>query len=183
MLGARVTDPSGQMLYVFAPEQTPRQIYKSQSQFVGPSFSHDGDIAVVSSFEGAGSLDMRLLAFDVASREQMAGLWDGAGVGHSLGEFSPLPGDSRMLSSSSASGYARPLIWNPRTGERRELLIDEIPGEVTALQWSRDAKRVLLSQLYQAQRYHFLYNLETDTTLKVHPDGFVATYPQVGCFT
>ncbi len=184
MLGARVTDPSGQMLYLFAPNQTPRQIYKSQSQFVGPSFSHDGDIAVVGSSEGTGSLDMRLLAFDVASGEQVAELWDGSGVGHSLGDFSPLAGDSRMLSSSSASGYARPLIWNPRTGERHDLLIDEIPGEVTGLQWSRDAQRVLLSQFDQAQHHHYLYNLETDTALKVHhPDGFVATYPQVGCFT
>ncbi len=64
LLGAWVTDPSGQMLYVFAPDQPPRQIHKSQNLFFGPSLSHDGEIAVIATTEGTNSPDTRLVAFD-----------------------------------------------------------------------------------------------------------------------
>ena len=174
MLGARVTDNSGQMLHLFAPGQEPRQIHKSQHLFMGPSLSYEGEIAVIATTEGTGSPDMRLVAFDINSGEQMAELWDGDGASHSLGEFAPVAGDFRMLSSTSKSGYARPIIWNPRTGERRDLAIADIQGEVHAWRWSTDAKRVLLRQLSDARQQLYVYDLETDTVTKLqHPDGVV----------
>jgi len=126
ILGAHVTDPSGQMLTIFAPGESARLLYKSQSLFFGPSLSCDGEIAVIATTEGTHSLDTRLIALDLNSGEQSAELWDGSGVSHDLGEFAPLPGDFRMLSTTSESGYARPIIWNPHSGERRDLLVDEI---------------------------------------------------------
>ncbi len=184
MLGSKVADPGGQMLCVFAPGQPPRQIHKSQSRSFGPSFSYNGEIVVIATTEGTDSLDTRLLAFDVDSGEQLAELWDGKGVSHDLGEFAPLPGDFRLLSSTSKSGYARPILWNPRTGERRDLVIDEIPGEVNAWAWSKDAKRVLLSQLDQAQQQLYLYDLETDTVTKLeHPSGVLGGYFDSGTFS
>lgn len=184
VLGLHASDSSGQTAYVFAPDQTPRQIYKSQSLFIGPSFSHDGEIAVIATTEGSNSLDTRLIAFDLNSGEQLAELWDGEGVSHNLGDFSPLSGDFRMLSTTSKSGYERPIIWNPRTGERRDLVIEEIRGEVNAWRWSRDAKRVLLSQFNQAQQQLYLYNLETNTVTKLqHPHGVIGNYFDHGIFT
>ena len=184
MLGTRVADPSGQTLYIFAPGQTPRPIYKSQHLFFGPSLSHDGEIAVIATTEGTNSLDTRLISFDGHSGQQLAELWDGQGASHNLGEFAPVRGDFRMLSTSSKSGYERPIIWNPRTGQRQDLQIDEIPGEVHPWQWSKDAKRVLLSQLHQAQQQLYLYDLETDTVTKLqHPNGVVGSYSDNGVFT
>jgi dipeptidyl aminopeptidase/acylaminoacyl peptidase len=184
MLGTRVADSDGYKLYVFAPGEVPRQIYKSQNLFSGPSLSHDGEIVVIASTEGTNSLDTRLIAWDLHSGEQLAELWDGKGVSHSLGEFAPRPGDLRILTSTSKSGYDRPMIWDPSTGARRELFIDEVLGEVEAWHWSRDANQVLLSQLYQARRQLYLYDLETDTITKLgHPTGLVGSYFDDGIFT
>lgn len=184
MLGAWVADPGGQMLYIFAHGQTPRQIYKTQNLFFGPSLSHDGVVAVIATTEGTNSPDTRLVAFEPISGNKLAELWDGEGITHSLGEFAPLPGDYRMLSTTSESGYARPIIWDLSTGERRELNIANIPGEVSAWIWSKDAKKVLLSQLHQARQQLFLYDLEADTVTKLqHPDGVLGSEFDKGIFT
>ncbi|MCP4542189.1 MAG: S9 family peptidase [Chloroflexi bacterium] len=124
------------------------------------------------------------MALNLHSGERLAELWDGNGISHSLGEFAPRPGDFRIFTSTSESGYTRPMIWNPSTGARRELFIDDIPGEVEAWQWSRDASRVLLSQLYQARRQLYLYDLETDMVTKLeYPTGLVGSYFDNGTFT
>lgn len=153
MLGMHTASSSGQMLYVFAPGQTPRPIHESQHFFFGPSLSFDGEIAVIATTEGTNSMDTRLIAFDLKSGEQLAELWDGEGASHNLGEFSPLPGDLRMLSTSSSSGYERPIIWNPITGQRQDLLIDEIPGEVNPWLWSKDTTQVLMWNTFQRDVY------------------------------
>lgn len=171
-LGAWMTDPSGQMLYIFSPGLEPRQIYKSQHLFYGPSLSHRGEIAVIAATVDTNSPDTQLIAFDANSGEQIAELWDGQGITHSLGDFSPLPEDFRMLSTTSRSGYTRPIIWNPHTGGRRNLIIEEIPGEVTPWGWSGDAKRLLLSQIHQAEQQLHVYDLDTDTATQLqHPKG------------
>jgi acetyl esterase/lipase len=184
MLGTRTAGPDGFSLYVWTPGEVPRLIHQSQNLFFGPSLSHDGEIAVIATTEGTGSLDTRLVALDVFCGEQRAELWEGEGVSHNLGEFSPLPGDFRMLSTTSRSGYPRPIIWNPLTGEFRGLALPGIPGEVVPLRWSRDAKRVLLSQLHQARRQLFLYDLEIDTATQLqHPAGLVGSYRDSGVMT
>ncbi len=182
LLGIRATDPSGQMLYVFAPGEAPRLIQESKSLIHGPSLSYDGEVAVIATTEGTGSPDMKLMAFDVESGERIAELWDGEGIGHSLGEFSPAAGDFRILSTSSRSGFPRPIVWDPRTGERRDLILDGIDGEVAALQWSRDARHVLLSQRHQGVQQLHLYDLGTGGITKLaHPDGTFGANP--GAFT
>ncbi len=184
ILGARISNPSGQMLLVFAPDQKPRQIYKSQNYFNGPSFSCDGKLAVIATTEGTNSSDTKLMALDLSNGELLAELWDGKGVSHSLSDFAPLPGDFRILSTTSKSGYTRPIIWNPTTGERQDLIIDQIPGEVNAWSWSKDAKQVLLSQINQAKQQLYLYNLENDTVIKLeHPDGVLGSYFDKAVFT
>ena len=177
--GARLTDPSGQMLYLFPSGEEPRQIHKSTSHLAGPSLSSDGTIAVIATTEGTGSPDTRLVAFDVESGTVLSELWDGEGVGHVLGLFSSLSGDARMLSSTSASGTPRPIVWNPRTSERRDLAVDEIAGEVHAVAWSRDGRRVLLSQRHRGLQRLYLYDLERDDGILAldHPDGMFGVAP------
>ncbi len=184
MLGTRAADPSGQTLYVFAPGQAPRRIHKSSYHIDGPSLSHGGEIAVIATTEGTQLSDTRLMAFDLKNGELLAELWDGEGASHGLSEFSPLPGDFRMLSSTSKSGYCRPIIWNPHTGGRRDLIIDEIPGEVNAWAWSNNATEVLLSQFNHAEHQLYLYHLETDIVTKLnHPKGVLGSFFDKGIFS
>jgi dipeptidyl aminopeptidase/acylaminoacyl peptidase len=158
-------------------------LHQSDRMGSGPSLSYDGEIGVVTSTERSGTLDASIIAYDVATGEQIAELWDGEDTSLAFGKFSPLAGDFRMLATTSKSGYNRPFIWNPRTGERTELKLDDIPGEVAAWDWSGDAKRVLLRQLYQAEYQLYVYNLETDAVTKLnHPTGVVGGFTG-GSFT
>jgi dipeptidyl aminopeptidase/acylaminoacyl peptidase len=76
------------------------------------------------------------------------------------------------------------MIWDIRSGERRELFLDDIPGDVEAWHWSRDTRRVLLSQLHQARRQLYLYDLETDEVVKLkQPPGLVGSYYDNGTVT
>jgi len=171
-VGMQVADPSGQMLYVFAPGESPGLIHKGREMFVGPFISHGGEFAVIATTEGTGTPDLRLIAFDLKTGTRRAELWDGPGTSHDAGLFSPLAGDFRLLTTTNVSGYARPMIWNPQTGERRDLPIGDLRGEVSPVGWSRDASRVLLSHLHQAQQRLYVYDMDSDTLARLdHPEG------------
>ena len=150
----------------------PAVLYQSAKMAFGPQFSHGGEIAVVHSTERTGTVDTSLVAIDTASGEQLGELWDGNDTSISSNGFSPIVGDFRLIGTSSQSGYERPLIWNPRAGERVDLAIDDIPGDVTPWDWSPDGKRILLCQLHQAIYQLYIYHLDDQTITKLdHPSG------------
>lgn len=174
--GLTAAGAGGFQVFTWKEGAAPRLLYQSGRMTVGPFLSADGRTAVVSSTERTGTLDSSLLAFDVEGGEQLAELWDGEGSSINPGPFSPVVGDARMLATSSKSGYERPLIWNPRTGERADLALDSVPGEVTPGGWSPDGKRVLLVQLHQAEFQLYTYDLEQGTATKLnHPAGVVGS--------
>lgn len=57
--------------------------------------------------------------------------------------FSSVAGDDRLLLTTERSGFSRPAIWNPRTGERRDFDLPELAGEVLALDWHAPSGRIL----------------------------------------
>ena len=172
MLGTTMSDADGHRLCVFAPGESPRTIHRSRKLFVGPAVSYDGELAVIGVLEGTGSMDLQLVAIDVETGEPVAELWDGEGTGHRLGTFAPLPGDFRLLTSTSRSGFARPMIWNPHTGERHDLAVDHIPGDVASWSWNPDGRSVLLSYVHEAAQSLYIYDLEADKVRRLsHPVG------------
>ncbi|MEP6985373.1 MAG: prolyl oligopeptidase family serine peptidase, partial [Chloroflexota bacterium] len=149
--------------------------YKQLS--VGPTLSHGGEIAVMDTAEYSGTLDTCLVAFDTVNGQEIARLSDGIEVKHNFGHFSPLARDMRILATTNKSGYDRPLIWNPKTGERHDLAIDDIPGEVTGWAWSPDAKHILLGQIYQAAYQLYVYDIAAQTATRLdHPSGVWGGY-------
>ena len=96
------------------------------------------------------------------SDKLIAELWDGAGSGIIPGEFSGAPGDMRFAGSSNASGYHRPFIWNPRSGEVHDILSEQFHGDVKAWQWSPDGARLLLHQVDQAAHALYVYDVGED---------------------
>jgi dipeptidyl aminopeptidase/acylaminoacyl peptidase len=174
VIGFITAGQEGFTAYVLCPGDPPRPVYKSQHACRGPVLSQAGELMVVASTDRSGTLDFSLLAFDVDSGRQVAELWDGEHSSVEPGDFSPLPSDLRMLATTSRSGYERPLIWNPATGERRELRLDAVPGSVVPFGWTPDAARVLLCQLNQAQYQLYLYDLASDRVTRLaHPAGVV----------
>lgn len=174
VIGFMAAVDGGFGIYTLADGAAPRLLARFSQLCYGPCLSHNGEIAVVETGERTGTLDRSLAAYDVASGQPIAELWDGEGFTHSFGPFSPLPGDTRLLATSTRTGFDRPLIWNPRTGERLDLPLDGIPGDVTAWDWSLDGERILLCQIHQAQFQLYLYTVATGQVTRLnHPAGVI----------
>jgi dipeptidyl aminopeptidase/acylaminoacyl peptidase len=152
--------------------------YENASLSVGPNLSYDGTIAVIATTEKSGTTDTMLEAYDIASGQKLGELDDGKTVSISPIGFIPRANDERYLAISTTSGFARPLIWHPRTGERRDIALPELEGEVYPWDWSEDGRYLLLNQLSQAEFKLYLYDLVDNQLITLqHPSGaFAAGY-------
>jgi dipeptidyl aminopeptidase/acylaminoacyl peptidase len=179
LVGFTTADRDGYHVYLLdvGPDGqlgAPRIFYESRGPAFGPTCSHDGDIVVIGTNRRTGQLRWSLLAFETSSGRQIGELWDGPESNLGAAGFAPSPADHRLLASTNRSGYARPLLWNPRSGERVDLPLDELDGPVTPLDWSPSGDRLLLSQFSRAVRQLYLYNLRSaELTRLGHPTGTI----------
>lgn len=149
----------------------PVQLFTTTNLTTTLAFSCDGDIVTVVTADQPGTLHSSLLAFD-ANNGQQLGRLSNTGASIEDGKFSPLSGDARVLASSDKSGVKRPLIWDVRSGKREDLEIAELEGEVLAVDWSPDGKRLLLCHFAQARQHLYLYDLASKQLLHLeHPHG------------
>jgi dipeptidyl aminopeptidase/acylaminoacyl peptidase len=160
----------------------PRTLYRNKSLFFGPALSHDGEVAIIASTERTGKPQFSLVALDMSNGERIAELWDGPESSIRMSSFAPRPGDMRLLATTNRSDVERPLIWNPRTGERTDLALDELGGEIMPLDWSPDASQVLLCQFERAVQQLYIYDLSSKELRRLaHPSGtYDATYFEPG---
>lgn len=149
-----------------------KQLYHCEVLTKSPILSYHGETVVIQSVDKPGTLQRSLIAFDVESGEKIGHLADEDGsIVRSM--FSPLPGDMRILGTTDRSGVKRPLLWNARTGERVDITLDELEGEVVPVDWSPDGKHLLLCQFLQAVQHFYLYDLSCKTLKRLqHPYGY-----------
>jgi dipeptidyl aminopeptidase/acylaminoacyl peptidase len=146
--------------------------YENQALSVGPNLSYDASVAVIATTEKSRTTDYALEAYEISSGRKLGELWDGEGTSTQPVGFIPRSGEELYLATSNRSGFARPLIWNPRTGTRRDLNLPELQGEVFPWDWSEDGRYLLMCQLNQAQYQLFLYDLQADQLIQLqHPQG------------
>jgi dipeptidyl aminopeptidase/acylaminoacyl peptidase len=187
-MGFTLADPDGFHLYCMdlrreSTPSTPRLIYQSRSFALGPFVSHSGEIAVMASTERTGMQHYSLLAFDTASGEQIAELWDGPENSVEGVAFSPVAGDLRLLATTNCTGVRRPLLWSPRTGERTDLVLDELEGEIAPLDWSSDGERILLCEFNSASQQIYTYNLPSHRLTRLdHPSGTFGFFGGAGTY-
>lgn len=161
---------------------TPRMIHRTPRLAHGPLLSYDGAVGVVGTTERSGTMDQNLLAFDIARGEPLGELWD-EGASVEAVAFAPLAGDTRLLATTSRSGDTRPLIWDPVSGERIDLPLGELAGEVMALDWSPDGQRVLLATITQAVPQLYTFDLLSATLQRLdHPRGTFFPYTGSGTY-
>ena len=152
----------------------PRMVNRSKKASFGPIFSHDGKVAVVISAERFGGLDYTITGFDSQSGKKLLELADESSRVEPS-DFSPIAGDQRVLAMSNRSGVMRPLIWDTMSGERNDLDVGSIGGDVVGMGWSPDARRVLLCQTSKATTRLWVYDFGAGEATKVlHPEGMVS---------
>lgn len=101
--------------------------------------------------------------YSVADRTQVAVCDDlPAGPVRAV-RFSPRLGDPRLLLSTERSGYARPAIWNPLTGERQDFLLAELHGDVQPLDWHAASHRILALHVQDGLHRLLLVHAESGT--------------------
>lgn len=154
----------------------PETLYRSERLSFGPSLSADGSYAVISTTERSQTTDTCLYVFASDSVGQDNNqpdfvLEDKDGKIQMAG-FAPIAGDTRCLATTNTSGFDRPLIWDVKTGQRTDIPLPELEGNISAWDWSPDGTKILLCQLHQAEYQLFLYDLENATLTKLnHPSG------------
>ncbi|MFO7635276.1 MAG: prolyl oligopeptidase family serine peptidase, partial [Caldilinea sp.] len=136
-----------------------RVIFTSEQEAWYALLSHDGSrAAMISTARAGGQRRYSTIVLDTATGESVAELWDGPEASVEAVCFAPLPGDLRLLATTSRSGFVRPLLWNPATGERIDFEFPDLGGEVAPLDWSPDGRDLLLCQIDRAEQQ--LYRLD-----------------------
>lgn len=150
----------------------PRLFAQGKPPAICQALSSDGDIAVMASTERTGTLRGSLVALDTTSGQRIGTLWDGPESSLEAGGFAPVAHDLRLLARTNRTGVARPLLWNPCTGERTDLVLDELEGEVYPGGWSPEGTRLLLRQFNRAAEQLYVYDLERRTLTRLQrPSG------------
>ncbi|MGB8981434.1 MAG: prolyl oligopeptidase family serine peptidase, partial [Anaerolineales bacterium] len=149
-----------------------REIHAGPQHMEGVCISHDGDVVVVRSTECTGNLQFSLLAFNGSTGKQISELRDGSESSLDIMLPSPLPGDPRLLATTTRTGLESLLIWNPRTGERTDLSFENVTGAMRTYDWSPDGRRILFRTFNAAVQQLYIHDLTTgETTALRSPAG------------
>ena len=153
----------------------PRLIYAANEETWACHLSFDGALlAVKSTHRAKHSRRYSTLVFETQSGRQIAELWDGIDFSVEPVQFAPLPGDDRLLLTSTSQGGLRPLFWHPRTNQRRELRIGDGNEAVVPHDWSADGARLLVETKCDGRNRLAVYDLrEEDLRPLNHPPGTV----------
>jgi dipeptidyl aminopeptidase/acylaminoacyl peptidase len=139
----------------------PRLIFRDTYETWGALPSADGALVATWSTARAGGLRRHtLLVFDTRTAELVAELAEPGEAGVIGVAFAPTPGDDRLLGRTTASGLARPVVWNPRTGERVDAAMTDVAGDVAPSAWEPSGAAVLACAVAGAQR---LYRVDAAT--------------------
>lgn len=175
-IGTTIVDSKGFHVVVLPVQNDvigkPKKLFHGHKMAFGPVLSADGKIGVIATTEHATLQHHALMAFELDSGKKISEFYDGSSVNVISTAFSPIIGDYRLVTSTNFSGFNRPFIWNPVSGEHTQLQLGGLPGEISLADWSPDGRQILLNQYYKAVQNFFIYDLAGKTVSKLeHPQG------------
>ncbi|MCA0346511.1 MAG: prolyl oligopeptidase family serine peptidase [Actinobacteria bacterium] len=144
---ATVVDDDGfhLLLVPAAPWGPPRKLWSSVNEGWYGRISADGAYATVDTTDHKpGWRQPAVTVVEVASGKIVAVANDMPAGPIRAVRFSPTVGDQRVLITTERSGFARPAIWSPLTGDRVDFDLPELRGDLHPLDWTPQASRVLL---------------------------------------
>ena len=169
-LGYATLDERGYVTYyTINGHDTFVTLVRGDQPLSGPLFDFDGRYAVVVTMEDA---EYTLKAYTLDDSKTLVGELQNTVGGLLPVAFSPVSGDPRLLATSEAEGQTRPLVWNVATGERIDLPLGDLDGDIGGWGWSPDGRKLLLYRVWHAETHLYLYDLGRSTldTLD-HPGG------------
>ncbi|MFF2374528.1 prolyl oligopeptidase family serine peptidase [Streptomyces xiamenensis] len=148
----RMTEDVGSTIHVARPGEAPAEIYRHRESASVGDLSHDSTLLAIEHTEHGDAMHsaVRVVRLDGTL---VAELDDTEGATKELGlavlGFAPVDGDSRLLLGHQRHGRWELLIWDPVTGDQRELAC-QLPGEVGA-EWYADGSGLLIEHDYRAR--------------------------------
>ncbi|MGW4425626.1 prolyl oligopeptidase family serine peptidase [Streptosporangium sp. NPDC004631] len=146
----------GFKIYVIRPGEPARVIYEHTEAASVAAMSLNGSLIAISHSEHGDSRHpaLRVLRPNGAT---VGDLHDGPGKGVLGLRFAPLPGDRRMLTLHERRGRREPLVWDPESGDQREIWLPD-SGEITA-DWYDDGRALLLVRAKRGRTHLHRYDL------------------------
>lgn len=164
ILAASVVDERGYHLLAIParPWGAARVLASTPNESWWPRLSADGRLVSADTTDHIpGIRRPAVTVYDIAAAEPVAVLNDlPAGPVRAV-RFSPANGDSRLLVATERTGFARPAIWDPLTGDRVDYPLEHLRGEVIPLDWDARRGRVLVLQVEDG--IHRLWLLDAAT--------------------
>ncbi|GLW09925.1 peptide hydrolase [Microtetraspora sp. NBRC 13810] len=132
---------AGFQIHLVRPGEPTKMIYEHTETASVAAMSLDGSLIAISHSESGDFRHpgLRVLRPDGST---VGELCDGPGKGLVALRFAPVAGDRRLLILHERRGRREPALWDPATGDQREVWLRE-QGDVTA-DWYGDGRSILI---------------------------------------
>lgn len=168
-------------LLVPVPWGSARCLYSSRHEAWWGCVAADGSLASIDTTDhGPGVRRTAVTVVDAASAEVVAVLNDLPDGPVRARRFSEVPRDPRLLVCTERTGFVRPAIWNPLTGERRDYVLPELDGEVLPVDWSAATGRILAVHIRGGVQTVLTIDVESGTYTTVSAQDGSYVDPDVG---
>lgn len=158
---ATIVDETGFHVLVIParPWEEPRVVYTSRAEAWYGQISPDGSlVSIDTTAHGPGIRRPALTVIDTRSLDVVDVLNDLPDGPVRAVRFSSMKGDDRLLANTERSGFARPLIWNVRSGARQDFPLPDLVGDVIPLDWHAPTQKILALQVRDGE--HRLLELD-----------------------
>ncbi|MDR8407694.1 prolyl oligopeptidase family serine peptidase [Nonomuraea sp. 3-1Str] len=143
-------------IHLVRPGEPSHLLYEHPEAAWVADMSLDGELIAINHGEYG---DFRHPALRVVrqSGETVRELYDGPGKGVIGLRFAPVAGDRRLLALHERRHRQEPLVWDPVTGEQREIWLRD-SGDLAA-EWYHDGRGLLILRDNRARTYLHRYDL------------------------
>lgn len=140
-------------IHLVRPAETARLLFEDSEAAWVADMSLDGALIAINH----GDFRHPVLRVVKQGGEVVGVLSDGPGKGVIGVKFAPVPGDRRLLTLHERRQRREPLVWDPATGEQREIWVRD-EGELTG-EWYDDGRALLIVRHNRARTYLHRYDL------------------------
>ncbi|MFZ4434120.1 MAG: prolyl oligopeptidase family serine peptidase [Microthrixaceae bacterium] len=125
--------------------EAPRRLFWSESEAWLAIVSSDATLVALDTTDhNPGIRRFAVTVVDAGTGDILSTLTDGPSAPVRRVAFSNVEGDPRLLANTERTGFARPVVWNPLTGERIDIGLEDLHGDAIALDWNARRGRVLI---------------------------------------